>query len=501
MSLAIFKSGTDIRGYGAPEFSDRELYISDDFVKKVSIAFAQWLSDKVGKPVSELTVSIGRDSRISGPRIRDAAEAALSSLGVCVKDCGLASTPAMFMSVLHLPCDGAIQITASHHPSERNGLKFFTRSGGLGGEDITQLLQNAETVSHEGEVDCTKISTVDFMSDYAELLRDMIKSEVQAQDYDKPLHGLKIVVDAGNGVGGFYAENVLNPLGADTSGSQFLEPDGSFPNHIPNPENAQAMDSVSEATVKSGADLGIIFDTDVDRAGCVDRDGTEINRNRLVALASYIALKGGNGGVIVTDSVTSQGLGEYIQSLGGEHYRYKRGYRNVINKQVELNEKGAFCPLAMETSGHAAFKDNYYLDDGAYLITKIVILLAKDKSGEAIKNILEPLKMPQEEKELRFAINRNDFRAYGENIIAQMGEYYGKLDGWRVADDNREGMRVYADKEHGDGWIMIRVSVHDPVMPFNAESNSDGIAAMLKGFYEFIRKYDGIDISPLKEIL
>ncbi|MDD6276199.1 MAG: phosphomannomutase/phosphoglucomutase [Clostridia bacterium] len=501
MSLQRFKSGTDIRGYAAEEFADNELYISDEFVKKVSVSFAKWLSEKQNKPISELTVSVGRDSRLSGPRIRDAAEAALSSLGVCVKDCGLASTPAMFMSVVDLPCDGAIQITASHHPSERNGLKFFTRSGGLGGEDISAVLDGAETESAQLTADAAKISSVDFMSKYAEMLRNMIKSEVNAENYDRPLDGLKIAVDAGNGVGGFYAEEVLKPLGADTSGSRFLEPDGSFPNHIPNPENSQAMGFIGEATVKSGADLGIIFDTDVDRAGCVDRDGTEINRNRLVALASYIALNGKNGGTIVTDSVTSSGLGDYIEKLGGIHYRYKRGYRNVINKQIELNEQGEFCPLAMETSGHAAFKDNYYLDDGAYLVTKIVILLAKDKTGEAIGKILAPLKMPCEEKELRFRINRSDFRVYGEKIIEDMGDYFGKLDGWRVADDNREGMRVYADREHGDGWIMIRVSVHDPVMPFNAESNSDGIKTMLESFYKFISKYDGIDISPLKEII
>lgn len=492
MSFEIFKSGTDIRGYGAPECSDNELYLSDEFVMKVSCAFAKWLSEKVGKPLGDMTISVGRDSRISGPRIRNAAETALSSLGVSVKDCGLASTPAMFMSVIDLPCDGAIQITASHHPSERNGLKFFTRDGGLGGEDISELLKSGEELTLEFSRADEKISSVDYMTDYAQRLRNMIKSEVNAEDYDKPLNGLKIVVDAGNGVGGFYAENVLKPLGADISGSQFLEPDGTFPNHIPNPENVQAMDSVSAATINSKADLGIIFDTDVDRAGCVDRDGTEINRNRLVALASYIALGSGKGGVIVTDSVTSQGLAEYIESLGGKHYRYKRGYRNVINKQIELNNSGEFCPLAMETSGHAAFKENYYLDDGAYLITKIVILLAKDKSGEAIKNILEPLKMPKEEKEIRFKINRTDFRAYGESIIEDMGKYYSKLDGWTVADDNREGMRVYADKEHGDGWMMIRVSVHDPVMPFNAESNSDGIQTMLDSFNEFIKQYKDI---------
>ena len=108
---------------------------------------------------------------------------------------------------------------------------------------------------------------------------------------DKPLENIHIIVDAGNGVGGFYATQVLEPLGADISHSQFLEPDGNFPNHIPNPEDKTAMKSICDAVKEHNADLGVIFDTDVDRAACVDSNGNEINRNRLVALASAIVLK------------------------------------------------------------------------------------------------------------------------------------------------------------------------------------------------------------------
>lgn len=503
MSLKGFKSGTDIRGYGAEQYSEEKLFLSDEVVSKITVAFAEWLSEKRGKAISELCVSVGRDSRVSGPRIVKAVADTLSSLGVSVKNCGLASTPAMFMSTLDLECDGAVQITASHHPWERNGLKFFTPDGGLEGSDISSLLERAETVDRDSfNPDCSKIADVDYMSDYAAHLRDMIKKGVNAQNYDKPLEGFKIIVDAGNGVGGFYAENVLKPLGADTEGSQFLEPDGMFPNHIPNPENPDAMKSICSAVVESEADFGIIFDTDVDRAGCVDRDGEEINRNRLVALASYIALEGHDGGVIVTDSVTSDGLKTYIESIGGEHYRFKRGYKNVINKQIELNNEGEFCPLAIETSGHAAFKENYYLDDGAYLMTKIVILIARDKTGNALQDILAPLAQPAEEKELRFAIKCDDFKQYGENVIAELEKYYESREGWKIADDNREGMRISADNENGNGWLLLRLSVHDPIMPLNIESNEEGgVMKIAKDFYGFIRKFDLLDISPIEKFV
>ncbi len=503
MSLMGFKSGTDIRGFGADEYSGEKLYLSNETVARISVAFAEWLSTRSGKACNELTISVGRDSRVSGPRIVKAVADTLSALGVKVKNCGLASTPAMFMSTLDIPCDGAVQITASHHPWERNGLKFFTPDGGLEGSDITELLEKAEKIDTDNLIsDLSKISEIDYMSEYAARLREMIKSGVNAKNYDKPLEGFKIIVDAGNGVGGFYAENVLAPLGADINGSQFLEPDGMFPNHIPNPENPVAMESVCSAVVKSNADFGIIFDTDVDRAGCVDRYGEEINRNRLVALASYIALEGHGSGVIVTDSVTSDGLKAYIESIGGEHYRYKRGYRNVINKQIELNNSGNFCPLAIETSGHAAFKENYYLDDGAYLMTKIVILLARDKTGNALQNILAPLAMPAEAKELRFAISAEDFKSYGEAVVVKLEEYYSKKEGWTIADDNREGMRISADKENGDGWLLLRLSVHDPIMPLNIESNSiGGVKKIAKDFYEFIKAFESLDITPIENFI
>ncbi|MBO5725989.1 MAG: phosphomannomutase/phosphoglucomutase, partial [Clostridia bacterium] len=299
-----------------------------------------------------------------------------------------------------------------------------------------------------------------------------------------------IIVDAGNGAGGFYANNVLAPLGADISGSQFLEPDGMFPNHIPNPENKQAMESICNAVVKSKADLGIIFDTDVDRAGCVDASGKEINRNRLVALAAYIAVQGNEGATIVTDSVTSDGLKSYIEKdLGGKHYRYKRGYKNVINKAIELCEQGINCPLAIETSGHAALKENYFLDDGAYLATKIVIELAR---GNKFEEILSTLKMPAEEKEIRLNIKAADFRSYGLNVIDELEKFALSKKECIIADDNREGIRITTPY----GWMLLRLSVHDPVMPLNFESDEvGGTAKNVEFFSEFFNKFTELDLS------
>ena len=137
------KSGTDIRGVALPE-GGRTVDLTDETVERIAAAFARWLSDKAGKPAAELTVSVGRDSRLSGPRIREAVIRALAARGVRAMDCGLASTPAMFMTTVDLGCDAALQITASHHPWHRNGLKFFLPSGGLEGSDIGEILAYAQ---------------------------------------------------------------------------------------------------------------------------------------------------------------------------------------------------------------------------------------------------------------------------------------------------------------------------------------------------------------------
>ena len=485
-----FKSGTDIRGVASEGVEGQNVNLTDEIVAKMADGFVLWLAQKVNKTPDKLKIAVGRDSRISGPRLMEVTTERFKTAGAQVLRCGLASTPSMFMTTVDLGCDGALQLTASHHPFNRNGLKFFTRGGGLEGKDIEAILEFAQNDEHPAEKDGGSITDCGYMDDYAKGLCEKIKKEVNAPDYDHPLKGFHIVVDAGNGAGGFYADKVLAVLGADTTGSRYLDPDGMFPNHVPNPEDATAMASICEAVRENNADLGVIFDTDVDRGGAVDSKGNEINRNRLVAVAAAIALDGNDGGTVVTDSITSSGLKEFIENnLGGKHYRYRRGYKNVIDKALELNAAGINCPLAIETSGHAAMRENYFLDDGAYLCTKIIIKAAQLRNqGKDLSDLTADLKEPLESREIRFKITEKDFRACGERIIADLTAYAKAQEGWQLADDNREGVRVSFDKEHGDGWFLLRLSVHDPIMPLNIESDSKGgvdiIYNQLLGFLE-----------------
>lgn len=488
MNYEKLKSGTDIRGI-ATDKGGKAVNLTDSAVYDITAAFAVWLKARVNK--DNIKVSIGRDSRITGPAIMERAQTALINSGFTVMNCGLSSTPSMFMTTLEADCDAAVQITASHHPFDRNGLKFFTKDGGLNSSDILEIISLANEQKHiDGKNG--KVIKADFMQNYAAHLRKLICDAVGKSEDDLPLKGYKIIVDAGNGAGGFYAYDVLEKLGADITGSQFLNPDGMFPNHIPNPENKDAMQSLKNAVLENNADLGLIFDTDVDRAGCVDSMGDTINRNRLIALASYIAVNGQKGKTIVTDSVTSDGLHDYIEKhLGCKHYRFKRGYKNVINKAEEFCDSGIDTPLAIETSGHAAFKENYFLDDGAYLVTKIVIELAK---GNDIEEILKPLVIPAEEREVRFNILCEDFRSYGDGIIEKLEIFANETAEYKLAPDNREGLRINTK----NGWFLLRLSVHDPVVVVNFESRvNGGIAEDIKKLRPFLEQFTQLDISSL----
>ena len=497
MDLKALKSGTDIRGVALEGKPGQAVELTDEVIFTLGRAFATWLYRK-GCP-NQTTVAVGRDCRLSGERIRDALIKALTRSGMRVLDCGQCTTPAMFMTTVLKDCDAAVSITASHHPFERNGLKFFTRDGGLDGKDLSEIIAIAQEGGFYSVSTYGKIVPCPFLAEYAAYLRRMIVDTLGVTEKEKPLAGLHFVVDPGNGMGGFYATDVLEPLGADISGSINLEPDGRFPNHVPNPENMEAMACACRATLDAKADLGILFDTDVDRAGAVGADGTEINRNRLVALASLLALEDEPGGTIVTDSVTSDGLKVFIErELGGIHYRYRRGYKNVIDEAIRLTSEGQVCPLAIETSGHAAFRTNSFLDDGAYLITRLVIKAAQlRREGKRLEDGIAALREPVERVELRLNITEKDFRPVGQRVIAELERFAQAKEGWRVADDNREGIRVSC--QEGDGWFLLRLSVHDPVMPLNLESDTAGGAEkMLAGLREFFAGQAGLDLSPLK---
>lgn len=490
-NLMKLQNGSDIRGIACEGVAGEEVNLTQEAGNLIGQAFAKWLAEKKQKDVKELRIGIGHDSRITADSLYRAAAKGMVAAGVKVYYCGLVSTPSMFMTTVfeEFSFDGAVMITASHLPFNRNGYKFFDRDGGLEHDDITKVLEIASKLQVE-EADLSGVEKVDSISVYCNFLQDKIKKSIQATEYEQPLKGLHVVVDTGNGAGGFFVEKVLKPLGADTTGSQFLEPDGHFPNHIPNPENKQAMEAIRGAVLQNKADLGIIFDTDVDRMSAVLPNGDEVNRDAIIAMMTAIIAEDYPGGTIVTDSVTSDRLTRFIESIGMKQHRYMRGYKNVINESIRLNKEGIVSPLAIETSGHGALSENYFLDDGAYMAVKLLIALAKAaKEGKALASFIEKLEKGFEEREYRFKIQEEDFKSYGKKVLETF-EKRARENEYDIAPNSYEGIRISFHTEEVQGWLLLRMSLHDPQMPLNLEGVREGdcdklyqiVLQLLEGF-------------------
>ena len=269
-----------------------------------------------------------------------------------------------------------------------------------------------------------------------------------------------------------------------------------FPNHIPNPEDKVAMEAIKSAVIKNNADLGIIFDTDVDRMAAVLPDGSAVNRDAIIAMMAAILAKDYPGSTIVTDSVTSDRLTDFLENeLKLKHHRFKRGYKNVINESIRLNNEGIISPLAIETSGHGALSENYFLDDGAYMAVKLLIATAlAAKEGKKVGSFIEKLAQGFDERELRMKISAEDFSTYGKEVLAAFEER-AKAAGYAVAPNSYEGVRLSFQSEDVQGWLLLRMSLHDPLMPMNLEGVRPGdCEKMLAIVKELLTGFDQLDI-------
>ncbi|KAK1437678.1 hypothetical protein QVD17_03474 [Tagetes erecta] len=530
------QNGSDVRGVAVEGEPGRKVDLTPPAVEAIAESFGEWvingLVKEKGRQVEDhVRVSLGRDPRISGGSLSVAIFSGLGRAGCITFDMGLATTPACFMSTVLSPFsyDASIMMTASHLPYTRNGLKFFTKKGGLTSPEVEEICNKA-AFKYANRL--TKVSTllrttptrVDFMSVYAKHLRDIIKERVNhPQHYDTPLEGFQIIVNAGNGSGGFFTYDVLDKLGADTFGSLNLTPDGMFPNHIPNPEDKVAMSVTRAAVLDTSADLGIVFDTDVDRSGVVDKEGNPINGDKLIALMSAIVLKEHPGSTIVTDARTSMALTRFITDRGGQHCLYRVGYRNVIDKGVKLNEDGVDAHLMMETSGHGALRENYFLDDGAYMVVKIIIEMVRMKlegSNEGIGSLIKDLEEPLESVELRMNIlcEPKNAKAQAIDIIETFKTYIqeGRLEGWELdacgdcwvsdgclvdsndtpapVDAQMYRAKVSNDENGQYGWIHIRQSIHNPNIAVNMQSLVvGGCLSMARAFLDKFLITSGMD--------
>ena len=489
------RSSSEVRG--------PENLLDDVRVEKLGYAFATWLAERKNTTPDAIAVAVGRDTRPSGARIKAALIRGITAADSDVMDCGICAAPALFMRARpdgpdH--ADGAVMVTANTVQPGQNGLKFMTSHGGLLGADVTQILRRAA----ETEVPERLVVRLDANARYYENLRQ-VAARCLEDDALKPLLGMRVIVDARGGVGAEYAR-FLEELGVETEGS--LTNGEGAPFTPTSPDDPASLEAVAQAVAEYRADLGVVFTSDGTRAAFIDQDGRPIAHNRLIALVAALLLDTQPGLTLVTDSVTSSGLSAFIAEWGGIHYRFKRGYRNVIDEAVRLNEEGIDCPLAIETSGHAAFRENGFLDDGLYLATRLICeALNRKREGNTLSGLIEDLQEPVESAEIRLPIlpfEDWEVEEEGQEIVEIILSHTLTHPEWQLAPDNREGARITFNLDGGvnNAWLQLRMSVHDPVMVLNAESAVEGgVKRILAALYALIQDTQKADLRPLKEAL
>jgi phosphomannomutase/phosphoglucomutase len=429
MNANIFRA-YDIRG-----IADQDL--TDDVVEKIGKAYGSYIVRKGNRKIS-----VGRDVRLTSERIKNSLVRGVLSTGIDVIDIGIGPTPLVYFSIVHLKTDGSVMVTGSHNPIEFNGLKMNEGKLSLYGEqiqDLLELIQKDDFESGEGRLEEREI-----VSDYKQMLKDRIHLK-------RPF---KIVIDAGNGTAGPIAPEVYKTMGCEVI-CLFCEPDGTFPNHLPDPTVLKYIKDLKETVLREGADIGLGYDGDSDRVGVIDDKGRVVFADQLLAILAREVLARNPGATIPFDVKCSQLLPEVIQEAGGNALMWKTGH-SLIKKKMK--EEGA--PLAGEMSGHIFYKDGYYgYDDGIYTSFRLVQLLSQQ--DKKLSELVDALPRFFSTPEIRITCPDEDKFHVVKKITEDFKKEYNVID--------VDGARVL----FGDGWGLVRVSNTQPILVLRFEAKSE----------------------------
>jgi phosphomannomutase/phosphoglucomutase len=393
---------------------------------------------------SQTAIAVGRDGRLSGPELAGALTAGINAAGVDVIDIGCVPTPLTYFAAHHLGCHSCVSVTGSHNPPDYNGLKMVIAGETLAGAAIQALRQRSESTHLTAERVTGSVRQADVRSAYIErILGDITLA--------RPM---KIAIDAGNGVAGGIAPELLRRLGC-TLTELFCTVDGNFPNHHPDPSKPENLQDLIAAVRDGDAELGLAFDGDGDRLGVVTKDGEIIYPDRQLMLFAADVLRRCPGQPIIYDVKCTRLLAPWIREHGGEPVMWQTGHALI---KAKLKESGA--PLAGEMSGHIFFKERWFgFDDGLYAAVRLLEILARtsDPSAElkALPNSLSTpelnIKMNEGEPFVLLDDLKRDAHFNGANEIIAI-----------------DGLRV----EYADGFGLIRPSNTTPVIVLRFEADN-----------------------------
>ena len=382
---------------------------------------------------------LGRDVRSSSVEFCNILSKALNSTGCNVIDIGMVPTPVLYFALHHFNADGGVMITGSHNPPEFNGFKISQGFHSLYGEKVQELKGLIEVNDFEVGTGITQQQPV--LAEYMEKICSIL--EIPRK--------IKVVVDGGNGCFGIVGPDLLKKLG-QTPIELFSEPDGTFPNHHPDPTVSEHLTDLIEKVRLENAELGIGFDGDADRIGVVDEKGNILWGDQLLTIFARDILSRNPGATIVGEVKCSQNLYKDIKKHGGVPVMAAAGHSLIKNK---MRETGAL--LAGEMSGHICFADNYYgFDDAIFAACRVLQIVAQ--SNKKVSEMLADLPETAYTPEIR--IDCPDDQKF--KIVRELTEIFREK--YEVIDI--DGVRVNFD----DGWALIRASNTQPVLVLRLEA-------------------------------
>jgi phosphomannomutase/phosphoglucomutase len=453
MNEAIFRE-YDIRGV-----AERDL--TDEVARAVGRAVASRL-----RRAGARTLCLGRDVRESSPRLHAALTAGVLAAGVDAIDVGVVPTPVLYYSILHQSADGGIMVTGSHNPIEYNGFKICRGTSPVWGDEIRAI--GAQMRDRDYESGAGTRREVAMLDAY----RTMVVARLSRG------RRLRIVVDAGNGTGGLVGPDVLEGLGHEVI-RLYCEPDGRFPNHLPDPTVPKYMRDLQARVLAEKADLGVGYDGDADRIGLVDERGRLLFGDQILALYAVELLARLPGSKILFDVKCSQALEEVVRAAGGEPVMWKTGHSLLKAKMREDR-----IPLAGEMSGHMFFGEGYFgFDDAIYGSARMAGYLAR--GTDSLADLVDRLPVYANSPEIRVGCpDAAKFR-----VVEEVARHFQQTHRVITID----GARVLFD----DGWGLLRASNTQPVLVLRFEARTpEGLAAIEAAFRQALRGYPEVEWNP-----
>lgn len=441
----------DIRGIYGKDITEELFY-------NTALGYTKWIAKQTGKAIRDLRISVCMDARLHSPSLKDALINGLMDSKVGhIEDLGLAPTPIGYYSEFAHNLDGAMIITASHNPSEYNGMKMTYNRQSL---NESQIKEVKEMTFENWKNLPTELETYNFSTEIIPEYTTEMK-----ENFGKVGEGIKVVVDSANATGGIVAPNLYRAIGCEVV-ELFSEPDGRFPNHHPNPSVLSTLETLSKTVVETGADIGIAFDGDSDRVGIVDSKGKPLTGDKLLLVYAMDIID--EHPTVVSEVKCSQVLYDTINEAGGNAVMCKTGHGYIKEKMKETH-----AVLGGEMSGHTFFKDRYYgFDDAIYAGCRMIEIVAKHKKSNPdfkLEELLAPFNKVFTSDEVRFPCPNELKKEVLESMKNQV-KNHPDMFGSEIKDIvTLDGMRIVFK----GGFALIRQSNTEPVFTLRFEANNE----------------------------